>query len=282
MGLSYGINNIKGKIKVSESHEIFKMAFESGIRLLDSAETYGNAHQIIGNFHTLYPEYRFNVITKVPPLDKIENIEAKIEQYLQELNVNELECIMFHSFQSYKNNINLIPRLENLKEKGQIKQIGVSIYTNEELKELIDDNNIDVIQLPFNLLDNFSVRGKLLNEAKSKGIIIHTRSAFLQGLFFKNPLEESSIVKPLKNQLIEINNLAQKAGVPIGTLALSYCIGQSCIDQVLIGIDSKDQLQFNLDAVGHQISDAIIKSINQIKTTNKDLLNPSLWNNLEK
>ncbi len=82
--------------------------------------------------------------------------------------------------------------------------------------------------------------------------------------------------------MIEINNLAQKAGVPIGTLALSYCIGQSCIDQVLIGIDSKDQLQFNLDAVGHQISDAIIKSINQIKTTNKDLLNPSLWNNLEK
>lgn len=137
MGLSYGINNPHGKIKDEEGYEILKMAFESGIRFLDSAETYGNAHQVIGDFHTQNPTYKFKLITKIPPLDKIDNIDNKIEQYLQELNVNELECLMFHSFKSYKNNHNIIPRLEELKEKGQINHYGVSIYTNDELKELI-------------------------------------------------------------------------------------------------------------------------------------------------
>jgi aryl-alcohol dehydrogenase-like predicted oxidoreductase len=280
MGLSYGINNPHGKIKDEESHKIFKMAFESDIRFLDSAETYGNAHEVIGDFHTQNPKYKFKVITKIPPLDRIDNIDNKIEQYLQELNINELECLMFHSFQSYKKNLNLIPQLELSKEKGQIKQLGVSIYTNEELKELIDENIIDVIQLPFNLLDNFSLRGKLLNEAKSKGIIIHTRSAFLQGLVFKNPHDENAIAKLIKPQLIEINKLAQDANTSIGTLALAYCIEQSCINQVLIGVDSANQLQFNLNALEYQIPKAVIKSINRIKTYNKDLLNPALWEKL--
>jgi uncharacterized protein len=280
MGLSYGINNPHGKIKDEESHEIFKMAFKSGIRFLDSAETYGNAHQVIGDFHSQNPKCIFKVITKIPPLDKIENIEVKIEQYLQELNISKLECLMFHSYQSYKNNLNLIPRLRILKEKGQIKHFGVSVYTNEELKDLVNKNKVDVIQLPFNLLDNLSIRGKLLQEAQDKGILIHTRSAFLQGLFFKDPHNENAIAKLIKPQLIEINMLAQEADISIGTLALAYCIEQSCINQVLIGVDSANQLQLNLNAVEYQIPKEVIKSINHIKTNNKDLLNPALWEKL--
>ena len=53
------------------------------------------------------------------------------------------------------------------------------------LESLINEDLITVVQLPFNLLDNFSVRGDLINKLKEKGKIIHTRSAFLQGLFFK-------------------------------------------------------------------------------------------------
>ena len=279
MGLSYGINNPNGKIREEESHEILKIAFESGIRILDSAEAYGNAHQLIGDFHTKNPQYKFKVITKISNINRFDNIEKKIELYLQELRLNELECILFHSYQSYKSNLNTIPRLELLKENGHIRQVGVSIYTNEELKKLIDENIVDVIQLPFNLVDNYSVRGKLLNEAKSKGIIIHTRSAFLQGLFFKNPSDENVIVRSIKSQLIKINKLAQKAGISIETMALSYCFAQSSINHVLIGVDSINQLQLNLDAAGYQISKELVKSINQIKTSNKDLLNPALWEN---
>ena len=277
MGLPYGINNKLGKIRVKDSIEILKKAYESGVRLLDSAETYGNAHQVIGNYHALYPEYKFKVITKIPPLNNIDDIDSKVEQYLHELNISKLECLMFHSFKSYKNNLNIISRIEELKENGQINMYGVSIYTNKELMELINNSTIDIIQIPFNLLDNFSNRGKLLQEARKKGIIIHTRSTFLQGLFFKNPLTKNPIVKLLKDQLIEINRIARIGEVSISTLALSYCIKQSCIDQVLIGVDSINQLQANLMAVEYQITDEVNSLINNIITEDKDLLNPALW-----
>lgn len=276
-GLPYGINNTQGKITPDESQKILKKAFVSGIKMLDTAESYGNAHQVIGDFHVSNPETIFNVITKIPPIDKIKHVDKKVEKYLNALNVNQLECLMFHSYKSYKNNRDIIPRLEVLKKNGLINQLGVSIYTNNELTELITDDKIDLIQLPFNLLDNFTIRGELLKKAKSKGKTIHTRSAFLQGLLFKNPHDKNPIVHALQPQLIEINKLSKKEDVSITTLAIAYCIQQSYIDQVLIGVDSIIQLQLNLNAAGYRITEEVIQLINQIKTENKNLLNPSLW-----
>ena len=184
---------------------------------------------------------------------------------------------MFHSYNSYRNNLDVIPRLKELKRNGIVNQIGVSIYTNDELKTLILEDAIDSIQLPFNLLDNYSIRGKLLEQAKKKGKIIYARSAFLQGLFFKNYEEKSILVQALRSQLTEIDKLSRLEGVAIAQLALAYCIQQSSIDQVLIGVDSISQLKSNLTAASYQISEKVILLINQIRTQNTTLLNPSLW-----
>ena len=51
MGLDYGVNNSSGKISNKESFEILSLAFSNGINILDTAEVYGNSHQIIGDFH---------------------------------------------------------------------------------------------------------------------------------------------------------------------------------------------------------------------------------------
>ena len=50
-GLKYGINNTIGKPKKNEVLNLLKFAYNSGIRVLDTAEAYGNAHQLIGNYH---------------------------------------------------------------------------------------------------------------------------------------------------------------------------------------------------------------------------------------
>ena len=277
MGLPYGINNSLGIITIQESYKILKASYLAGIRLLDTAETYGNAHKIIGDFHKLNPKYKFNVITKMPPLEKIDNIEEKVNNYLNEMRIEKLECLMFHSYESYKKNLKILPLLGKLKTQCLIKQYGVSIYTNAELEELIKNSDVDVIQLPFNLLDNYTIRGRLLEEARKKGIIIHTRSTFLQGLFFKNPLEKKSVVPSFKIPLKEIIKLSKEEDISIASLALSYCIQQSCIDKILIGVDSLEQLQLNLDVVKNKISKGTINSINKIKTDNTELLNPVLW-----
>ncbi len=59
MGLNYGINNLNGKISEQDSNNILYNAYESGIYYLDTAELYGNAHNIIGEFHNKNQNIRF-------------------------------------------------------------------------------------------------------------------------------------------------------------------------------------------------------------------------------
>ena len=277
MGLDYGINNSSGKISLDNSCMIFSKAFELGIDTIDTAEAYGNAHQVIGKFHLLNPKIKFKVITKIPHDIIAREIEQKIRTYINDLNVDSLEVLMFHSFESYESNRSVIKDLNNLKNLGLIKHIGVSVYTNNQIETLLNNDDINVVQMPFNLLDNESIRGDLMNKMKVKGKIIHTRSTFLQGLFFKENFEKSIISQKLSNELIAVKKISKEENVSISNLAFSYCLNQKNIDQVLIGVDSEIQLIQNTNALNYKIDKKTIKKINAIKVNNSDLLNPSLW-----
>lgn len=277
MGLNYGINNKFGKITLKESHQILLQAHLSGITTLDTAEAYGSAHKVIGDFHKNYPNHRFNIVTKVPHSIGENSIKIKIKQYLEDLEVDCLETLMFHSFDSFKSNQGAFIKLFELQSMGLINDIGVSVYTNDQLEYLLDTDYIKVVQLPFNLLDNYSVRGDLLKELKLKGKIIHTRSAFLQGLFFRKTSDENEIVQKLQSELEMLNHIAKQFNCSMEELALSYCLFQKNIDRVIIGVDSEDHLITNIHAASYKIEEDAIKKINGIKTKEVNLLNPSLW-----
>jgi aryl-alcohol dehydrogenase-like predicted oxidoreductase len=277
MGLAYGINNTIGKISLENSHDILEYAFDNGIKILDSAEAYGSAHQIIGSFHKKNKKKIFEVITKLP--HKFDDaINDRVSSYLVDLNVTQLHALLFHCFSSYKENINSFKVLTDLKANGKIKYIGVSVYTNEEIEAVLLNDEVDMIQLPFNLFDNLNLRRDVLRKAKSKGKIVHTRSALLQGLFFKDISSNNITIKSLKKELLQLSNITKKRKVSIVKLALNYCLEQKTIDNVLIGVDSKKQLEDNLRVVGQRLETSIVDDINNIKITNSNLLNPSLWN----
>lgn len=274
-GLKYGINNSVGKPLKESVFDILLHAHENGIKYLDTAELYGNAHELIGEFHRSYPEKKFKVITKFPH-DFDDRSDDKIKNYLNQLNVDYLEAILFHSYDSYIYHLSHIANLVKLKNKT-IKLIGVSVYTNEQMNKVIDDTNIDIIQLPFNLFDNFNHRGELLKKAKLKNKIVHTRSVFLQGLFFMNKENPNKIRLKLEKELDLLSNISSRTGYSIGEIALKYCLGQQNIDGVLIGVDSLKQLKENILFSKSQINELIINEINTIKIENTELLNPTLW-----
>jgi len=277
MGLDYGINNKFGKISFEESHQILLRAHASGITTLDTAEAYGNAHIVIGEFHKSYPNHRFEIVTKVPHSIEENSFEVKINEYLKDLEVNYLEVLMFHSFDSFKSNQGSCTKLLELKSRGLINHIGVSVYTNDQIEYLLDIEYVTVVQLPFNLLDNYSFRGDLLEELKLKGKIIQTRSVFLQGLLFKKSSDDIKIVQRLQSELEMLNHIIVKSNCSMQELALSYCLIQKNIDNVIIGVDSEDHLITNIKASSYRIEEETIQEINNIKTNDVNLLNPSLW-----
>jgi len=278
-GLNYGINNTIGKLSEYQVFELLETAYDLGIRTLDTAEAYGNAHSIISNFHK-QSKKRFNIISKYSssnieyPIDLIERIQVHCLNF----DVNYLEGYMFHSYNDFKMNINKDPKvLDKIKNSGLVKKIGVSVYSNDEIEDLLNFKNINLIQLPFNLFDNEYQRKEILVKAKKRNIEIHTRSVFLQGLFFKNINDKTPIVQKLKSKLEILNQITIESNCSMEKLALSYCLHQKNIDNVIIGVDSISQLNGNIKASLYDIGQDLIGVINNIKVKDLDLLNPSLW-----
>lgn len=283
LGVNYGINNKIGKPNFESAAKILNLAFENGIQILDSAEAYGNAHEVIGEYHQLHSN-KFNVITKFSSkrTDLGNTLTDRVKKNIEVLNVDNLYAYMFHSYNdfetyydAYKNDI------AELKKNGFIKKFGVSIYTNEEFEKLLNYTEIDIIQIPFNVLDNLSLRGNLIEAAYKKNIEVHTRSAFLQGLFFIKPEDLPAQTKKLTTYINQLNTLCQKYQVGLNEVALNYCLQQPHVNQVLIGVETSEQLIENLKLTESKISESLIQEINLIKVNEIELLNPSNWKSMK-
>lgn len=275
-GIDYGVNNKNGKPSESEVENILLRAYQAGIRCLDTAESYGDAHRIIGDFHRRHTGIRFDIITKVPQNFK-GTLSAKIQAYKEELNVDRLKGILFHSYHTYSDKKNELVQLGTLKQTGEIENIGVSVYTNLQIEDVIRDKLVDVVQLPFNLFDNINLRGEVLRKINDEGKTVHARSAFLQGLFFMASDSDHKIAKALGSELDHLRKILTTYNITIQELALNYCLQQPMIHNVLFGIDNLSQLNQNLSDASYTLTSNLISKIEEIRVKNVDMLNPSLW-----
>lgn len=278
-GLDYGINNTQGKPEEENVFDILDNAHAAGVQILDTAVAYGNAPKVIGNYHRAKTN-RFDVISKF----KLAHLATAkqplaiwLEQHLKELNVPSLWGLMFHAFDDYNGQTELIEELVALKAKGLIQHIGVSLYRNEELSIVTNDPAVDFIQLPYNMLDNNKQRGALLEQANRLGKMIHTRSVFLQGLFFKSLDNIPSKLSPLLPYLKQIKKIEKEHQLSTAELALAYAHANPNIQGVLAGVDSLEQLQANLAALKTPLPLSVVGELDSIDVNNISLLNPSNW-----
>jgi aryl-alcohol dehydrogenase-like predicted oxidoreductase len=275
LGINYGINNLAGKPSKQLACSILERAWENGISILDTAEAYGNAQSVIGEYHELSGNI-FEVNSKFSA-NSID-IATQLESTLDKLKVNSLNCYFYHDFNDFVNNPGLIQKLTDLKAKGKFKQIGLSIYDNSEFELAISDPNIDVIQLPFNLLDNINERGTLLQEAKKQQKTVQIRSVYLQGLFFKDLKSLPVKLMPLVPYLKRINELAMDYKLTVEELAIAYAVLQKQIDEIIIGVDNPDQLKENVEMFTKAYNSSLVNEVKNIIVEEKELLYPKNWN----
>ena len=195
---------------------------------------------------------------------------------ISNLGVKEINTFFYHKFDDSKN-VDVPNELKLFKIKGLIKKIGISIYTNSEFEDSINNKVIDVIQIPFNVFDNHHRRGDLINLAKSNGKEIQVRSVFLQGLFFMKPQALPERLKPLGRYLDMLNSISRNEKLSIEEIALQYVMEYSLIDKVLIGVDSLGQLESNIIKLRNPSNKTIIRSVEHINVTEVGLLNPQNW-----
>ena len=273
-GQNYGINNTVGLLGDVEIFEIFNYADLNGIRQLDTADAYGNALDIIGRYH-LHSSKKFLINSKFSNLNF--SLESVLEKSLIRLQVDKLNLYQFHDYDEFEKNPNIYQQLIALKKSRLVEKIGVSAYSCEEMLKLSEFDFIDVIQFPFNLLDNHRQRQKAMKLCVERGKTLHSRSVFLQGLIYKEFTEYPDNLRPLLPYTKKLREISSEANIELSQLALNYALLEADIDTVIIGVDSLDQLKENIENCEKSIPSTVIDEINTIDVKEIHLLYPKNW-----
>ncbi len=142
-----------------------------------------------------------------------------------------------------------------------IQKIGFSLYYPHQLETLKKSHvDYDIIQAPFNVFDQRFI--SFFPQLRERGIEIHTRSIFLQGLFFKEIDELPENFNSIKNRIIEIRDIADKCRVHLNELLLAFGLLNENVDRIIIGVDSIEHLKNNLHT---------LNSIDKIEQTREQL-----------
>ncbi|MFZ5970304.1 MAG: aldo/keto reductase [Bacteroidota bacterium] len=274
-GLDYGINNTRGKISFAESKTILQMAAKDGIDMLDTASAYGDSEEIIGNItHGKLP---FKIVTKVGDVQS-EYFHTRLRQSLSRLKCDRLYGCLIHDIDVLTRTPTLWNKLLEAQEQGLIIKRGVSVYHPDELIALIDEGKVpDIVQVPYNVFDRrFEPLFPLL---KHKGIEIHVRSVFLQGLLLSATEQLKPRFDPIKNKITRLKELADRSGVSRVALLMQFALQVQQIDRVVIGVDGLSHYFENVEAVRSKKKDhdLLRASLLELQEHNEDIILPSNW-----
>lgn len=270
-GLNYGVNNNSGQIPLSEADKILQWAKKNGIKTLDTSSAYGTSESVLGKSLSKN-DLQFRIVSKYPQSE--DSVATVFASSLEQLHQMKLYGYLVHDFEFYQSCPKLWEEMKQLKAGRKIEKIGFSIYNTDQLQYLLDkDVAFDILQFPYNLLDRqFDAYLPLLKQC---GVEIHTRSVFLQGLFFKEMDSLSRQLEPLKPYLLQIRSYCTAHAMTIEECALSFVLHNPYIDGILIGVDNVSQLQDNINVAVHTAE--VDELAGQITVKETSLLNPSNW-----
>nr|WP_314655674.1 aldo/keto reductase [uncultured Fusobacterium sp.] len=195
-----------GEIPKNRNEEIvsIRYALENGIRLIDTAEMYGNGNseKLISEAIKGFDREKLYLVSKVLPSNAGErNIFKACENSLKNLNIDYLDLYLLH----WRGSIpfeETIRCMEKLKKEGKIKNWGVSNMDINDMKELLsipDGRNCLVNQVLYHL-GSKGIEYSLKPFTDKKHIITMAYCPIAQGGRLKNQLLSSKSVQELSKK----------------------------------------------------------------------------------
>lgn len=285
-GMKYGINNKYGQPSLKDSFEMFDIALDRGINIIDTARAYGDAEVILGKYINLSKKkHDMKIISKLKPniLDTEkgtpqEIVSNQLKGSLQIMNIDKLDGYLLHT-PEYVYNDDILDGLKRSKDAGLVDHIGVSIYDIKEGIAAIDSGIIDYIQLPYSVFDQRGMVTQFFKKAKKANITIFCRSAFLQGLILMNKEEIPDYLVDAKRYITILDNLLNKYEISKIDALIHFVTDNEYIDYLVFGVDKKEQLIYNIESYRNKsIPYEFIKEVQeQICNIGKSIILPSLW-----
>lgn len=293
----------KGWVNVEDEAviEAMRAALEAGITTFDTAEIYGDGYseELVGRALGAVRD-RVVLATKVFPNHlKAQQVIEACENSLRRLQTEVIDLYQIHwpagSFGS-----EIVPigetmaALNQLKEQGKIRAIGVSNFSRSQLEEAAQYGRIDSLQPPYSLFWR-GVETDQMPYCIEHSLTIMAYSSLAQGLLTgkfsvghqfpdadirsKNKLFQPPLFDTALAALDELRPIAERHHTTLGNIALAWLIAQPQTTAI-VGARNPQQARENAKAVAVRLSPQELQDIDaigQVVTQQLDP-NPVMWN----
>jgi aryl-alcohol dehydrogenase-like predicted oxidoreductase len=292
IGMPYGIgvNSKEDMLPLNDAIRLLQEAVDSGINFFDTARMYGESERIMGEaFH----ERRHEIViaTKcrhfldkdgnIPPAcELVTIIKSSLHESLNTLKSDYVDVFMLHQANTaILNHEEITLTFENLKKEGKIRAAGASTYTYEETELAIDKGCWDVIQLPFNLMDQ---RQKcLFPKAYEKGVGMVIRSVLLKGLLSNRGKNLHPALAGVEKHIVGYDSLLANESYPLSTLAIKFVLSFPEVAAALVGIDGFKYLHQSIEAAnGQYLEGRHLEAAERLAYPNPSFIDLPCWSKM--
>jgi len=274
LGFEYGIANTVGRVSPEDAARILDVAERGGVRLLDTAPAYGDSEAVLG---ALRAAERFAIVTKTARRGApgAAGVVAAFERSLERLRATSVHALFVHAAADLGGTAGreLAAGLRTLREEGRVQRLGVSVYSAAEVARALAVLDVDAVQVPFNVFDQRLLTDGTLGRLKERGIEIHARSAFLQGVLVTDSSRLPAYFDPIRPRLAAWRSFCAERGLTPLRAALGFVTGIPAIDHVVCGVESAKQLEEVL-ASAEPLDPAEFRDL---ALDDPDFVDPSQW-----
>lgn len=291
IGMPYGIGIHSEADMLSKGDAIILLheALDKGINFFDTARGYGESEAIMGE---AFEDRRSRVVLstkcipfrdgegRIPAYAQLkEAVEASLHESLKHLKTDYVDVFMLHQADLEILDCTDVKEIfERLKSTGKIRATGASTYAADETAKAIE-TGWDVIQTPFNLMDQRQERNFL--EADKHGVGIVIRSVLMKGLLSDKGRNLHPALRDVERHIQQYKDLLDDDIRDISTLATRFALSFGEVASVLVGIDRLEYLEKAVLAVSGELFDQkLLFKARTLAYPDPDFLDLPKWDRL--
>jgi diketogulonate reductase-like aldo/keto reductase len=216
--------------------EVLRLLFEAGGRMIDSSPMYGSSESVVGD---LLAEARARdkafIATKVWTTGEEAGAE-QMRRSIERLRAGRLDLMQVHNLVDWQTHLRTLRRM---KERGEIRYIGITHYTTgslDALAAILERESIDFVQLGYSL-GTRAAETRVLPVAAERGVAVIVNQPFEEGALFRKVRQKS--LPPWAAE-IDCASWAQ--------FFLKYLIGHPAVTCVIPATSKPEHMKDNLAA----------------------------------
>lgn len=287
LGMPYGVANQSGNLDQEQVDAVLGLAWKCGVRVLDTAASYGESELRIGSYMRRHTEHTFRVVSKLSgsvDVSSRDSIVASIEASASRLGSWPSSVLLHNPAHLEIWDQGLGSALMSLKKAGRLRRIGVSTYTPDEFLVALKTSGIDCIQAPISVFDQRLIESGLVDRAREAGKDIFVRSIFLQGLLLMSlaQVELRFGATSLVTEWVQRwHLLLARSGYRTAALALGFVSQLMPDGGLILGCETPSQVAENAELLRELAENPIPKSLMSeladFSAVPLEVCDPRLW-----